>query len=69
MRGTALLIAEAEAGAGAWLSLAKTKNDLHALGHLTVSCQKALPEGLEIQASYLTTILAEKVPPHQKLKK
>ena len=29
---------------------------------------RALPEGLKVQASYLTTIFAEEGPPHQKLK-
>ena len=50
------------------------KNYLHALKEIlhdtgpgsSESCQIAIPEGLEVQASYLTTIIAEEGPHHQK---
>ena len=47
----------------------KMKNDLRVLKQIlyNMGCQMDLPEGLEVQASSLTTILAEEAPTKKKI--
>ena len=50
------------------------KTDQHAIKRIlndwvTWQLLMALPEGMELQAAYITTIVAEEGPPYQKFKK